>query len=201
MLHGLSAPPESSSGLRRLSRTGEEEGDGGGDDDWRLWPPPQHRGCLSLLALSLAPLMPPLLSSSLYLVSLCASTAGFDRVFRVCGVGYVAVQDALARGSRHSTSRDSSVVAGGRSGAVRPAGAAGDPRRGGKARYESEWSVRGGEGGAQELRSVAEQMHCVLLHSLRLPLPAPSRLLSPAAERARCASPRRRRRALETRWG
>ena len=178
MLHGLSAPPESSSGLRRLSRTGEEEGDGGGDDDWRLWPPPQHRGCLSLLSLSplslsLAPLMPPLLFSSLYLVSLCASTAGFDRVFRVWGVGYVAVQDALARGSRHSTSRDSSVVAGGRSGAVRPAGAAGDPRRGGKARYESEWSVRGGEGGAQELRSVAEQMHCVLLHSLRLPLPAP----------------------------
>ena len=43
----------------------------------------------------------------------------------------------------------------------------------GKARYESEWSVRGGEGGAQELRSVAEQMHCVLLHPLRLPLPAP----------------------------
>ena len=84
---------------------------------------------LSSLSLSLAPLMPPLLSSSLYLVSLCASTAGFDRVFRVCGVGYVAVQDALARGSRHSTSRDSSVVAGGRSGAVRPAGAAGDPRR------------------------------------------------------------------------
>ena len=34
-------------------------------------------------------------------------------------------------------------------------------------------SVRGGEGGAQELRSVAEQMHCVLLHPLRLPLPAP----------------------------
>ena len=30
-----------------------------------------------------------------------------------------------------------------------------------------------GEGGAQELRSVAEQMHCVLLHPLRLPLPAP----------------------------
>ena len=84
---------------------------------------------LSSLSLSLAPLMPPLLSSSLYLVSLCASTAGFDRVFRVCGVGYVAVQDALARGSRHSTSRDSSVVAGGRSGAVRAAGAAGDPRR------------------------------------------------------------------------
>jgi hypothetical protein len=52
VLHGLSAPPESSSGLRRLSRTGEEEGDGGGDDDWRLWPPPQHRGCLSLLSLS-----------------------------------------------------------------------------------------------------------------------------------------------------
>ena len=134
VLHGLSAPPESSSGLRRLSRTGEEEGDGGGDDDWRLWPPPQHRGCLSLLSLSplslsLAPLMPPLLFSSLYLVSLCASTAGFDRVFRVCGVGCVAVQDALARGSRHSTSRDSSVVAGGRSGAVRAAGAAGDPRR------------------------------------------------------------------------
>ena len=140
VLHGLSAPPESSSGLRRLSRTGEEEGDGGGDDDWRLWPPPQHRGCLSLLSLSsplslsslslsLAPLMSPLLSSSLYLVSLCASTAGFDRVFRVWGVGYVAVQDALARGSRHSTSRDSSVVAGGRSGAVRAAGAAGDPRR------------------------------------------------------------------------
>jgi hypothetical protein len=45
---------ESSSGLRRLSRTGEEEGGGGGDDDWWLWPPPQHRGSLSLLSLTLS---------------------------------------------------------------------------------------------------------------------------------------------------
>ena len=38
---------ESSSGFRRLSRTGEEEGGGVGDDDWQLWPPSQHsRTCL-----------------------------------------------------------------------------------------------------------------------------------------------------------
>ena len=153
------------------------------------------------LSLSLASLMPPLLSSSLYLVSLCASTAGFDRVFRVCGVGYVAVQDALARGSRHSTSRDSSVVAGGRSGAVRPAGAAGDPRRGGKARYESEWSVRGG-GRRSSRAPVCCRANALCTASFASSSPAsPSRLLSPAAERARCASPRRRQRALETRWG
>eukprot|EP01044_Picomonas_judraskeda_P003353 COSAG03_NODE_274_length_9561_cov_13.502114_13_plen_222_part_00 len=68
------------SGLRRLSRTGEEEGGGGGDDDWRLWPPPQHRGCLSLLSLSsLSPLSlsrtsdasSPLLLLSLSRLSLC----------------------------------------------------------------------------------------------------------------------------------
>ena len=67
---------ESSSGLRRrvcLERGEEEEG-GGGDDGWRLWPPPQHRGCLSPLSLSLSrtsDASSPLLSSSRSCLSLC----------------------------------------------------------------------------------------------------------------------------------
>ena len=151
------------------------------------------------LSLSLAPLMPPLLSSSLYLVSLCASTAGFDRVFRVCGVGCVAVQDALARGSRHSTSRDSSVVAGGRSGAVRAAGAAGDPRRARLDRRAKECK-RGGRRSSRAPVCCRANALCTASFASSSPA-SPSRLLSPVAERARCASPRRRRRALETRWG
>ena len=75
---------ESSSGLRRRVCLEREEG-GGGDDGWRLWPPPQHRGCLSLLSISSLSLLSlsrtcdassPLLVS-LSLVSLCARTAGF----------------------------------------------------------------------------------------------------------------------------
>ena len=75
---------ESSSGLRRRVCLEREEG-GGGDDGWRLWPPPQHRGCLSLLYISSLSLLSlsrtcdassPLLVS-LSLVSLRARTAGF----------------------------------------------------------------------------------------------------------------------------
>ena len=79
-----------SSGLRRrvcLERGEEEEG-GGGDDGWRLWPPPQHRGCLSL---SLSPSLSrtsdassPLLSSSLSVPALQILTVCFVCV--VCGV-------------------------------------------------------------------------------------------------------------------
>ena len=87
-------------------------------------------------------------------------------------MGGAAVQDALDRGARHSTPRDSTVVAGGSCGAVRAAGAAGDPRRASLG-TGAKWSVRGGKGGAQELWSVAASMYLVLLHPLRLPLPAP----------------------------
>jgi hypothetical protein len=111
-------------------------------------------------------------------------------------VGCAAVQDALDRGARYNPSRDSTVVAGGSCGAARAAGATGDSRRASLDTRANGGVQVGREGGAQELQSVATQMRCTAPSASSSPA-SPSRLLSPAAERARSASPWRA--SLDTR--
>jgi len=200
VLHGLSAPPESSSGLRRLSRTGEEEGDGGGDDDWRLWPPPQHRGCLSLLSLSLAPLMPPLLAPRLSISSLSVRALQVLTVCFVCVVWAMWRFRTRLRGDL-DTARPETLAWSREVGAVLYGLPAPPGTPGGQGSIRERMECK--RGGRRSSRApVCCRANALCTASFASSSPAsPSRLLSPAAERARCASPRRRRHALETRWG